>query len=314
MPLLMRTVRNTTDPLREKVSEGASPSSFFLRASMTLEAALVLPVFIFFMANVLYIFEMIRLQSNMLSALHETGTRMAEYAYFYRYGLSDLAVLGNDGIPGGGGDMSVTPGDAASIAISLIMSEGYVRSEVSKFLGDGYLSHSCLEGGSGGISYLRSSILAGDDMIRLVADYRVKPFIPMGNLEGFSLQSRFVAHAWVGFDEGGDGGSSGSEDEPIVFITPTGTVYHKTRQCTYLKPSIEVIPAELLGSARNNGGGKYYPCEQCRPSRSGLVVITTEGNRYHSSSSCSSIKRTVLEVPLSSVKDHMKACSKCGGG
>ena len=36
-----------------------------LQASMTVEAAFVLPLFIFCMAQVLYVFDMIRLQSNM---------------------------------------------------------------------------------------------------------------------------------------------------------------------------------------------------------------------------------------------------------
>ena len=50
------------------------------RASMTVEAALVLPVFIFFLSNILYSFEILRFQCNMKAALHDTGTQICEYA------------------------------------------------------------------------------------------------------------------------------------------------------------------------------------------------------------------------------------------
>lgn len=310
--------------------------TFQAGGSMTVEAALVLPLFIFFFANILFFFEMIRLQSNMLAALHQTGTEISEYAYFYRYGLEDLSdITGSflqpeqdegEGEKRGEGT-EVAPGSilnstAASYGISLMMSETYVRSRVNSLLGRDYLDHTCLEGGSGGISYLRSRILAGAfdirdrDHVYLVADYRVKPLISLLAPTGFSLQSRYYGHAWVGYSLGAEEDGQVQENEgtePIVFITPTGTVYHRSRSCTYLSPSVKAVSALQVRSLRNDSGGKYYPCEACRPGAGGTVYITSYGNRYHSSSACRSLKRTILEVPLSSVEDHMKACSKCGG-
>ncbi|MBQ9612659.1 MAG: hypothetical protein IJV14_08745 [Lachnospiraceae bacterium] len=288
-----------------------------LRGSMTVEAALVLPLFLFFFSNILFFFEMIRLQSNMLAALHETGTEISEYAYFYRYGLDDLKeVIGSNEASE---DLGSSEAAVGSYGISLLMSEGYVRSRVNKILGTGYLDRTCLEGGSGAISYLRSGILAGEegkDLVKLVADYRVKPLIPMMAPSGFSLQSRYYGHAWVGYDLGAEDAPPDGDpgEETIVYITPTGTVYHRTRDCTYLKPSVRAVNASSLRGLRNDSGGKYYPCEACRPAAAGIVYICSDGNRYHGSSTCRSLKRTILEVPLSSVEDHRRACSKCGGG
>ena len=292
-----------------------------LCGSMTVEAALVLPLFLFFFSNILFFFEMIRLQSNMLAALHETGTEISEYAYFYRYGLDDLKeVIGSNGMIEGLEskvlESSETP--LGSYGISLLMSETYVRSRVNSILGTGYLDSTCLEGGSGAISYLRSGILAGEDgrdTVKLVADYRVKPLIPVMAPSGFSLQSRYYGHAWVGYGLGAEDPASDGipGEETIVFITPTGTVYHRARDCTYLKPSVRAVDASSLRGLRNDSGGKYYPCEACRPAAAGIVYICSDGNRYHGSSTCRSLKRTILEVPLSSVEDHMRACSKCGG-
>ena len=330
MPFSEKAHNNIThSPLREyrlakRASSRCSRSRFF-RAAMTVEAAIVLPLFLFFFGNILYIFEMIRLQSCLLAALHETGTQISEYAYFYRYGLDDLSgLVGTDGASPGeaspaasrvssGGDDVLS--FLSSYAVSLITSELYVRNQVNHYLGETYLKETCLEGGSAGISYLRSRILtAGSrDIVDLVADYRVRPFIEVMAPSGFSMQCRYYGHAWVGYDNGVSPEDEEEEaEEDIVYITPTGTVYHLTRECTYLKPSVHAISSSDIGSARNNSGGKYYPCERCRPSRSGTLFITNDGNRYHSSSTCSSIYHNILSVPLSSVEDHMRACSKCG--
>ena len=244
---------------------------------MTVEAAFVLPLFIFCMAQVLYVFDMIRLQSNMTAALHEAGDA----------GLAEII------------------GSAA-------LSETWVRSSTVSYLGKEYLDGTCLEGGAGSISYLQSSILAGTDEIDLIADYRIKPFLEIFGLSGIPVQSRYYSHAWVGYDVGGEPDDH-DDSEETVYITESGTVYHRSRDCTYLRPSAQTVDASVLSAVRNRSGSKYYPCEICHPSGRGPVVITRDGNRYHSSVSCPGIKRTVREVPLSSVEGKMPACSKCGG-
>jgi hypothetical protein len=289
-----------------------------LQAVMTVEAALVLPLFLFFMSNVLFIFDMIRLQSGMTAALHEAGKQMAEYSYFYRYALSDLMNI-QAGEADYEGETGADLGTVGNAALSFVLSQTYVRSQVNSMLGTGYLDHTCLEGGSGGISYLRSSILLGEpgsgsDIVDLVADYRVRPLFRMFGLKDFSMQSRFYAHAWVGYGVGEITDEEEKEKEETVYITETGTVYHKDRGCTYLNPSVRSVNVSELAGMRNKGGGRYYPCEICDPQSAGTVVITSDGNRYHSSAACPGLKRTIYAVPLSSVEGEMPACSKCGGG
>lgn len=312
-----------TEPFRGKLSERASlPSSGIhrLRAGMTVEAALVLPLFIFFMAQLLYIFGMIRLQSRFLQALHETGTQMAEYAFYTEYAVSDIissaaGLTGSDTI---GSLETLLEEESAltSLGVSLVLSETYVRSSVEEYLGEEYMDNSCLSGGASSVSYLQSQILVSDDIIDIVADYRIAPFMSMFGLDGFSVQTRYYGHAWTGYTIGETAEASDdaeSEGETIVYITATGSVYHLSADCTYLKPSTILISAAEVDSARNSEGSKYYACEICNPTKTGTLVITEDGNRYHSSTSCSALKRTVIEVYLSQVEDSMNCCSKCGG-
>lgn len=267
---------------------------------MTVEAALVLPLFIFCLCNILWMLDIIRLQCVMFAAVRETGTKLCEYAYYLENASASAEEAGADttGLPEG--------------LPSLILSETYVRSDVQSYLGEDYLQQSPLRGDS--ISFLQSSILNGDDLISIVADYRVEPFIPVIAPSSFGLQTRFVGHAWNGYGlaDSSDNNGDAAEDDTIVYITPSGTVYHTSADCTYLRPHVRSTSGSDIDNQRSSNGSCYYPCESCHPGRMGTVYYTTDGNRYHASSACSKIKRTIQSVHLSEVQGSRHACSKCG--
>lgn len=299
-------------------SAGASLSFLVLRASMTLEAALVLPLFLLFFVCLFSIFDMIRLESTMMAALHEAGTAASEYAYYLRYAKADLTgrpldFAKADAAETGSG---ISGQSLAKEALEFFASESAVRGMVVNYLGEDYLENSVLADGGRSISYLQTELLTADDHIDLVADYRVEPFgASIFGLSRTGLQARYYGHAFTGYALG-DGSGDGQADEnvEIVFITPSGTVYHRDRNCRYLHIDSYPVSAGSVPGARNQGGAKYYPCERCHPALTGTLYITTDGNRYHASQDCSSLKRTVLEVPLSEVQDTRRPCSKCGGG
>ncbi len=153
--------------------------------------------------------------------------------------------------------------------------------------------------------------VTGPDIIQL-SD--TENYEPRGNVFGIPTQrllSRGYAHAWTGYKKGSGSGGGSGEEERMVYITETGTVYHLSRSCTHLDLKIYPIDSSELEGARNGGGGRYKRCELCGGG-SGTVYITAEGDRYHSSLSCSGLKRTIYEVPISQVGGR-KACSRCGG-
>ncbi len=295
-------------------------------AGMTVEAALVLPLFLFFFMNILFAFDMMRLQSNMTAALHQTGQQITEYAFYYRYGLKEILGTGDDqttetaqgevkeAAPKAEETVNAgVPEELLQTGLSFLAAQTYVRGQVNAYLGSDYLDHTCLSGGAGSISYLRSNILTDGDIVELTADYRVRPFIRILGLQDFSMESRYYAHAWTGYEIGSGTQTAEGSEETYCFLTETGTVYHLDRGCTYLNPSIMTVQAAQLDQCRNNAGARYYACESCKPAKNGTLFITDDGNRYHSTTGCSGLKRTVREVPLSQVKDCMPACSKCGG-
>ena len=260
-----------------------------LQASMTVEAAFVLPFFLFAFLNIISILEIYRLQSNISAAMHMTAKEMAVCAYEYKE-LSD-------------GDV----GKAESLGLTYV----YAANRVKAILGQKYLDHSPIKGGASQIDWYRSSILEDDDCIDLIATYTIKPPVAVVGFHEFKMYNRIFTRAWTGYDNAA-AALNGSLDDEIVFITPDGTVYHRSRVCTYLKLSIVPVDMAVLESERNEGGAKYYPCEECGGVQRSTVYVTNYGTRYHSSLQCSKLKRTILAVPISQVGGR-GACSKCGG-
>lgn len=161
-----------------------------------------------------------------------------------------------------------------------------------------------IKGGRLGIS-LAGSEFSGP-YICLKADYSMRfPFGLFGQRK-INMEQCLTCRKWTG--------DSLEEEDAIVYIAKSGSVYHRTRACSYLNPSVTRADAGKISKLRNASGGKYYPCAKCakRKNPSGRqVYITRYGNRYHEKKNCSEISRHARAVRLAEVKDR-RACGKCG--
>lgn len=139
------------------------------------------------------------------------------------------------------------------------------------------------------------------------------PALPFAEIFGKreAVVQRAIVRAWVGYT--GEGFWKDASEQ-VVYITPEGSVCHRSRDCTYLRLSVQSLSAAALETARNHSGGKYTPCEYCvkNAGAASLVYITDYGNSYHNSSGCQGLKRTVMAVPWSEAKGR-PFCSRCGG-
>ncbi len=136
------------------------------------------------------------------------------------------------------------------------------------------------------------------------------PFAVVGFGSRGTVQ-KVTVRSWTGYT--GESFQAGGKEE-LVYRTPEGEVYHRSRDCTYLRLTIRAVTSAELSDLRNESGGKYTPCEYCvRKQQAGvLVYITDYGNSYHNKSTCQGLKRTIMAVPLSQV-GGLRSCSRCGG-
>ena len=150
------------------------------------------------------------------------------------------------------------------------------------------------------------------DDITLPDIYTYKPFGGLIPLPDVVVYNHVKVHAWTGTEFPDNGGEQG-ETEPMVYVTASGSVYHKNPGCSYLNVSLKQIPGSSAKSAYNKYGEHYSACEICSRNQNpaGVVYVTEQGNRYHNLESCSGLKRSVRLVKASSVSE-MGACSRCG--
>lgn len=256
-----------------------------LCGTLTVEAAAVLPFFLFVMITVMQYGNAMETAVRFGTALSETGKTMATAAYVTKYG----------------GDTSAVP-EVAAGALSAV----YAQSRIVSQAGD----TSAVKN----VNMIQSSFLQDGDMIDLVLSYQIRSPIGVIRLPGNFFLQRARVRAWTGrVPPGGDTDADREgSDGDYVYVTVTGSVYHEDADCTHLKLSIRAVDVESLNTLRNNNGSIYHSCEKCGGASHGSTVyITNEGNRYHSSLDCSGLKRTVTQVSREEL-DGMRACSKCG--
>ena len=252
-----------------------------LHASLTIEAALALPIFMLFTTAILYLLVILSLQADIRLAMEEALRDLGKQAYLAQAEDTETGI------------------NYLTIRAAVLSDELKERIEGSR-----------IENGTDGFSTSLSSYDDETGILDIVAAYTYEiPFLPE-DIGSLKFVQRVRGRAWIGEDISGDEGSSA--EGLIVYITPTGTVYHTTTSCPYLDLSISQISFENVSSERNKSGSKYTACTSCcKKSTYESVYITDYGTNYHSTLSCSKLKRTVLAVDISQVGARA-ACSKCG--
>ena len=306
-----------------------------LAGSMTVEAALVLPVFLFFFINLSASLEMIRLYGNLEYALHGAGNEVCLYGSLLTDPMKELGATGHIGAsdagsssgtpdPAGTESSSETAGAPGSANIShadmetiLSMAEGtalsytYVRYRMIGELGEDYLDSSPLTSGKAGLNFYGSSL--DDDILDIRLSYRVGTPFNIAGIRSFMMAGRFCGHLWNGYAVTENAGAESQEQ--IVYITENSEVYHLTTSCTHLRLSVRPVEFSAVEDERNGSGGNYYPCEICAKGETPeTVYICSSGDRYHFSGECYTLTRSYTAVPISEAAGSRRPCSRCGGG
>ena len=253
------------------VKEKASVS-----ASVTVEAVLCVPLFLYAAVSLIWMLELRSIQSAVRCGLQSAGKQVAE-------SFAEIPVL-----------------NPISLHADLVNAVGKER-----------MDRSMIVGGSGGVSCKRSWAIPGMGVLELTAEYEVELPVPVFHIPVLHYKEKMRMKTWTGYVKTYEAGIG---DNELVYVTETGIVYHRNYQCTYLEPSVRSVAKTQLGELRNSSGGIYHLCERCgwMPGNDGNCYVTDYGDRYHTSLSCSGLKRKVYTVPLSEVKGK-GACSKCGG-
>ncbi|MCD7806402.1 MAG: hypothetical protein LUH19_03565 [Lachnospiraceae bacterium] len=274
-----------------------SPKRILLRlsghraGSISVEAALILPIFMICILELFSVLNYLRVYGSMLSELKTMGDPLTVYGY-------GLDIVREET------DNSADTGILEIVAQSLVFSEGYL-STAFQLQWEDTIGRETVIDGAAGVSFLGSVLDTDEKEVYIQAHYQVQALLPFHVLQ-CEMSNYYYSKLWTGYEKE-------ASSEEMVYITAGSEVYHLTDNCSYLRLSIKTITAAQLDSARNSSGACYRSCSLCGSggTAAGVYYITTEGECYHTSSICSGLKRTVYQVPLSQVGDK-RPCSRCG--
>ena len=248
-------------------------SSFASKGSLTLEAAVVVPIFFFAILCLAYLLEMMAIQTSVRNALYSVGREAAEQVY-----------SGN------------------------LLTTGELERRMIENIGAERVEQSIIAGGVTGIDCSKSRCNWSTGVWKVCAQYRVEIPVFMFRITPITCEETLRVKGWTGYvssikDETG---------QETVYVTDTGIVYHQDADCTYLDMSIRSVHVDEIEALRNQSGGKYYAGESCGKEENDREVryLTDYGTRYHTSLDCKKIKRNIYAISLNEAYG-LGGCSKC---
>jgi hypothetical protein len=302
-------------------------SELGFKASLTIEAALVMPIGISFLIAFLYFIQLFTLQEKIQAGITNLGLNLAKTAYIYE----DYFVRENQTGDESNHESNVESDSFVSDSIKEILLEygiqvpeiGSLRDgSIIKLMALNYLEpeeyhNTCIVNGFDGISFFFSDLLDEEGCIDIIVRYQFKiPFqlLPIGERQ---MIQRVRLRGWTGRKIPSAYSIVEKEDsskEEKVYVTETGSVYHTNPKCRHLNISVKMV-SEIRDDLVNDYGLPYQPCQSCCKDKEGGVdryFVTPGGSRYHTRMDCSKIKRTVYELSLSEVsgKRQCKECQK----
>ena len=247
-----------------------------LTGSFTVEAAFVVPLFLFAAVVFLGLFRLLSVEVQVTGGL--------------QYASRMLAV-------------SCCEQDEP-IEETVLLLKGRILFQ--KYLGEHGCKMEGIQNGTAGISFWGSRV--SDTYVELRASYQVALPVTFWKMKRLPVRQCVRSRRWIGACSAGTAG-----DEAVyVYITETGSAYHQSASCAYLDLSIRNVTLQQAQLLRNKNGNIYYPCS-CVKKGQTSVYITDYGTQYHGDLSCSGLKRTVYKIKKEEAGAR-HPCSKCWKG
>lgn len=244
------------------------------KASLTVEASLVVPIFFFALICIVYLMEIMAIQMNVRIGMHSALDTMVNQTSTISY-----------------------------------MSTNSIEEILVEAIGEEKLDQSILVDGSLGLDCSESNISVTTGLVTLHVTYAVEVPISAFGFPGLSYEEEMIVKGWTGYESG----VSLSTDE-VYYITDNSSVYHVSASCTHLSLDISSADMGELEELRNEYGEIYSACSKCiedAETLEGTIYIASSGAHYHSTLDCSGLTRSVYAVSSAEIIG-MGVCSRCG--
>ena len=274
VPVLVDTsIRNADISPKKSLSSNGSDENRYRRASLTTEAALVFPVFFFSIVLFWQCFLLLLFQLQVCHEVTKTAMKYSHLGYAVRESEEEKT-------------------DISWIYRPLLWNAVPENNRVRN------LQVRCQSGDDGTVEvsvsyhFVCETMFFSSFTLPVTQSFSFFPYLGTADPDLFTADKK--------------------NEENTVYVTGNGSVYHRSKSCSYLSVALEAVPTEAVSECRNNDGERYGECTRCNGKKEGTVVyISKGGTKYHWSLQCPSVKRNVQEKKEAEVKG-MSACHKCG--
>lgn len=270
-------------------------------ASLTIEAALGVTVFIFMVICLIMPMKMLNTQRRVQTVLEAVSRDLSEYAYIpYRISLGETDMENSvQNAEKGTSDGTKALFEKAALSV-------YLSGKIHEAAGSGAVE---------ALDFSKLKLENNGEVIDLYVTYRLKLPFSVFRLDSVPAASRSLRRGWIGAEGGRRELNRDVQagEEEMVYVGNNMGRYHRSRDCHYISNKITSVALEGIKDQLNAGGSRYRPCSVCekRGTFGGQVYIMPNGAYYHAKKDCSSLSYYVRQVPLSEVL-HLGACSYCG--
>lgn len=300
-----------------------------MRGSITLEAAMVLPLMMIGMFTIVMLMKVALIHDQIQQDLTEVAEEIASYGYLYKVsGLKEVndtakeqlenvtePISSNDLVGYVANEFESIGNLIEQTSMFISASKGQVSHEVIKLLAKPHLNKDKLRRyGISEVDYSQSKLFYEDDMVLLVMTYKINIPSFIGLMNNVSLRNQVKIRGWTGtsMNQGHGGGGQSSDNSSEAFqmvyiFSSNQTIYHPS-DC----PRLNINYKSMLEQDAIDAGKEA--CKSCggHPDAKGTVYATS--SKYHVED-CYHIKPNATAIPINKVGEREScSCHKFYGG
>lgn len=257
------------------------------RASITIEAALVLPIIISILVFLITPLKIMDINRRIQYISEVASREAAEYAYgiFYKNIID-----------------STNKNMILNLSSDLALSE-FVKYKINKSIKEDKIIN---------LNTYETECMRDGENIVIRVSYAYK--MPFDILGLYKIEQNIISYrrAWIGNIKNIDDNEEDTLKEEYVYVGNNMSRYHLDSKCHYLFNNLISVYYRDVDKLRNKNGGKYEACARCGNNiNNGIVYILQNGKAYHSNPECTAIISYVRRVKKREV-EYLGACQYCG--
>lgn len=270
---------------------------------ITVEASIILPIFILAIASIIYLFNVLHIQNTFQERLSSIAKDISQTAYTTS-SFSKLNIIQQNNLISM--DDSIIRDITTSAISGAYVKNKFLDNEITEFINSNYIKN-----GTNGLSFMSTSYDSETKSLDIVLTYQVSiPFLP--DLISLPIQQ----HCKIRLFSGLNITEAEALNELFVYICIEGNVYHTNKYCSYLLKYTQVLEMKDL---------RFYSLNRCsicdtmyyNPNTDysrQIIYVTEFGNFYHMTLDCPVFVRNIHTIKFSDLPDYYELCERCEAG